>query len=275
MKRILFCELNIATYKISVLKERTIRHLSNAFKRKHFSRLKSKESLKYKVYKHKSLLMRELGNSDMRLQENKKSTLKRVAPRIDGIIINPGEEFSFWNLVGKCSKRKGFKEGVTIKNGCVKPGIAGGMCQMTNLIHWMVLHSPLEITEHHHHHRYDLFPDFNRQIPFGTGTSIMYNYLDYRFVNPTTYTFQIRLNVSNRYLEGELRSNKALESSYHIVEKNHGFKQVEEQVFRCNEIFLKQYNKKTGSLEKEVLILKNKSQVLYDLDLVKTISEVK
>ena len=29
---------------------------------------------------------------------------------------------------------------------------------MTNLIHWMVPHSPLTITEHHHHGRFDLFP---------------------------------------------------------------------------------------------------------------------
>ena len=45
----------------------------------------------------------------------------------------------------------------------------------------------MEITaiEHHHHDALDLFPDYNRQIPFGTGTSIAYNYLDYRFKNTT------------------------------------------------------------------------------------------
>lgn len=45
--------------------------------------------------------------------------------------------------------------------------------------------------EHHHHDKVDLFPDFNRQIPFGTGTSIYYNYLDYRFRNDTQALYQL------------------------------------------------------------------------------------
>lgn len=48
-------------------------------------------------------------------------------------------------------------------------GIGGGMCQFTNLIRRMVLHSPLDVVEHHHHSGLDLFPDFNRQVPLGGG----------------------------------------------------------------------------------------------------------
>jgi vancomycin resistance protein VanW len=29
--------------------------------------------------------------------------------------------------------------------------VGGGLCQFTNLLHWVALHSPLEIAEHHHH----------------------------------------------------------------------------------------------------------------------------
>ncbi|WP_442871372.1 VanW family protein [Anaerotignum sp. MB30-C6] len=48
----------------------------------------------------------------------------------------------------------------------------------------------------------DLFPDFDRQVPFGIGTSIAYNYLDYRFKNNTTNTFQIFVYTSQKYLCG-------------------------------------------------------------------------
>ena len=51
----------------------------------------------------------------------------------------------------------------------------------------------------------DLFPDFGRQIPFGTGTSISYNYIDYRIKNETTNTYQLRLCTDDEYLCGELR----------------------------------------------------------------------
>jgi vancomycin resistance protein YoaR len=49
------------------------------------------------------------------------------------------------------------------------------------------------------------YSDFGRQIPFGTGTSISYNYLDYRVRNDSDNTFQLRLWVDDEYLCGELR----------------------------------------------------------------------
>ena len=53
----------------------------------------------------------------------------------------------------------------------MKKGVGGGLCQMANMIHWLILHTPLEVTELHHHSD-ALFPDVKRRVPFGTGTSI-------------------------------------------------------------------------------------------------------
>ena len=58
---------------------------------------------------------------------------------------------------------------------------------MANMIHWLVLHTPLTVTELHHHSD-ALFPDVKRRVPFGTGTSISYKALDYRFKNTTEYS---------------------------------------------------------------------------------------
>lgn len=264
MKRKLFCEINSFTYKISVIKERFKCTLINCLSRKKYSKIKLNKNLERRLYKHNSLIMRKLGNSDHSLQENKKINLQMVVLKLDGIMIYPGEVFSFWNTVGKCSKRKGYLNGVTISNGNIRPGVAGGLCQMTNLIHWMVLHSPLEITEHHHHHRYDIFPDFKRQIPFGTGTSIMYNYLDYQFKNNTNDIFQLRVKVSGEYLKGEIRSNNAQIESYHIAERNHKFTKEGKEYYRNNEIYRRVINKRTGNLVREELVIKNKSLVMYD-----------
>lgn len=268
MERRLFCELGPHAYKLSVGKERLKRHVGNLLKRSQYTKVYQKDDLPLCVYRHKSLIMRQLGNSDLELQYNKRDNLKLTAPKLDGLLIKPGETFSFWQIVGKCSKSKGYLEGVTISAGEVRPGIAGGMCQMTNLIHWMVLHSSLEIVEHHHHHRYDIFPDYKRQIPFGTGTSIMYNYLDYQFRNPTQDTFQLRIRVSEKYLEGELRVNREQDKSYHIIERSHRFILEGEKYFRCNEIYRKIHDKRTGNLERDELLLKNKSLVLYDHSLI-------
>ena len=43
-------------------------------------------------------------------QKNKIINLQLASKKIDGIIIKPGEEFSFWNCVGSCTKEKGYLE---------------------------------------------------------------------------------------------------------------------------------------------------------------------
>ena len=156
MGRKLFCQISPTTYKISVQKCRLQRHIQDLFSRQVFASKKSDRLLPVVIYRHKSLIRRRLGNVHMDLQENKAVNLSLAAPKVTGILIRPGETFSFWHLVGSLSARKGYLKGLAISNGQPKAGTGGGMCQFTNLIHWMVLHTPLKIVEHHHHDGMDL-----------------------------------------------------------------------------------------------------------------------
>ena len=209
-------------------------------------------------------LRRQLGNVDQQLQENKAINLSIATPKVNNILIKPNETFSFWHLIGPMDKKLGYKEGLTIATDSPSKGIGGGMCQFTNLIHWMILHSPLEIIEHHHHDNFDLFPDFGRQVPFGTGTSIVYNYLDYRFINKTPYTFQLITYTNDKYLCGELRCNHPLPYKYHIKCKDEFFSLEDGIVYRNNKIYRIIIDKITGKTIEEKLIKVNHAKVLYD-----------
>ena len=204
MRRKLFCEISPLTYKISRGKNILIRNIRNLMNHS-IANSYGNDKLSYCIYKHNSLIRRTLGNVDPRLQENKAINLSIAAPKINMILIRPGEEFSFWKCVGSCSKKKGYLNGLVVYSNGVGEGIGGGLCQMSNLIHWMILHSPLTITEHHHHDQIDMFPDHGRVVPFGTGTSVAYNYIDYRFKNNTSNTYQLIIYVTEKYLCGELR----------------------------------------------------------------------
>ena len=171
---------------------------------------------------------------------------------------------NIWRMVGPCTARRGYLPGLTISKGETACGVGGGMCQFTNLLHWMVLHTPLVITEHHHHDGYDLFPDFGRTIPFGTGTSILYNYLDYRFYNPTEQTFQILVHTDEIYLCGELRAEHALPYKYHVHAEDEYFSCEGESVYRNNRICRSRINVKTGVCEERTCIKINHAKVLYD-----------
>ncbi|MDD6611079.1 MAG: VanW family protein [Clostridiales bacterium] len=264
MGRKLFCQISPTTYKISVQKCRLQRHIKDLFSRQVFASKKTDKPLPIVIYRHKSLIRRRLGNVHMDLQENKAVNLSLAAPKVTGILIRPGETFSFWHLVGSLSARKGYLEGLAISNGQPKAGTGGGMCQFTNLIHWMILHTPLKIVEHHHHDGMDLFPDFNRQIPFGTGTSIVYNYLDYRFYNPTDTTYQLIVYTTPAYLCGELRATKPQKYTYHIVAENEHFEEHRGVVYRCGEVYRRIIDPRTGNCIKKQLIRRNHAKVMYD-----------
>ncbi|WP_231556467.1 VanW family protein [Cryobacterium sp. MLB-32] len=220
------------------------------------------------LYSHNSLIRRKLGNIDLQLQENKAVNLALAAPHINGVVITPGETFSFWHLVGATTARRGYRNGLTISSGHATSGMGGGICQFTNLLHWMVLHSPLTIVEHHHHDNLDLFPDFNRQIPFGTGTSVMYNYLDYRVRNDTDQAFQFMVSATQEYLVGELRTERALEVKFHIQEDDAYFYDKHGEVYRHNRIYRSARSKATGNEVERVLLVENDARVMYDRALV-------
>ena len=126
-------------------------HLNRSIKYAH-KRLQA--PLAYKIVKHQTPLYRQLRDVDIWLQENKVVNLKLATAKIHGLILKPGETFSLWRLVGKPTKRRGYKDGMVLSNGTFHAGVGGGLCQLSNLIYWMTLHTPLTVTERwrHTHH---------------------------------------------------------------------------------------------------------------------------
>ena len=262
------CEYGAFFYRLSVWKECLKKDIRDLRGDHRFARERSRENLPCLWKQEAKLLVRELNGVDMTLQRNKVKNLSLARERIDGIVIRPGEEFSLWKLVGKTTKSKGYLEGLEIHGGTLESGIGGGLCQMANMIHWLVLHSPLAVTELHHHSD-ALFPDSNRKSPFGTGTSIFYKALDYRFQNTTGHPVQIRVWLDDTYLYGEMRSEVPLAYDYQLTEEDHHYTKDEHGVFfRNSKVYRLILDKQTGQEIKKELLLDNHSKVMYDYDLI-------
>lgn len=230
-------------YHIRVIQKRLYRYIQWYLSQRKYSKtIELNDKLPYRHKKHTSKLIRKLGNTDIQLQYNKITNLNIVVNLLDGILIKPGEHFSFCKLVGKSTKKRGFVEGIELSFGQARKGIGGGICQISNLIHWLALHSELKVVEKSNH-SFDPFPDEGRVLPFGSGAAIFYNYIDLVLYNPTQQTFQICLCVGKHQLEGELRSNQERKYSYHIYELNHAFKKKGDITIRQNEIWRDRFTK--------------------------------
>ncbi|MBN2663622.1 MAG: VanW family protein [Bacteroidales bacterium] len=238
------------------------RKFKDVFSKVKFSNEIRKEKLQFILAEHKSTLLRQLKNVDMYLQHNKTTNLKLAFSTFNGIIIKPNETFSFWTNVGRPTKRKGYLEGLILTNGQIGKGVGGGLCQLGNLLYWLVLHSPLEVTERWRH-SYDVFPDVNRKIPFGSGATLSYNYVDLQVFNPTNITFQLIIYTSEKFLYAQLLSDKKITEKYEVFETDHKIvRQYWGGYTRHNKIW-----KKIISLngeEKTELVAENHAIMMYE-----------
>lgn len=186
--------------------------------------------------------MRELRNVDMWLQSNKVRNLQLAIERLNGIVLHPGETLSVWRLVGRPSKHKGYLPGMVLINGEMRVGYGGGLCQLSNLIYWVTLHTELTVIERFRH-QYDVFPDSNRSLPFGSGATIAYNYIDLQIRNDTNNDHYLCLSLTPTHLVGEWRSEVSAQYRYEIIEKNHSITQHSSgKYLRHNQIWRRKFN---------------------------------
>ena len=230
--------------------------------RKVFARERSTEELPYRYFSHRTILRRKLKDVDMWMQENKITNLKLATERINGIVIHPGEVFSYWRLIGNPTKRKGYLDGMILRNGGFTAGTGGGLCQLSNLIFWMTIHTPLTVTERHRH-GYDVFPDSNRTQPFASGATCSYPHVDLMIRNDTDDDYQLIVNVGEEYLEGEWRVSKKPVYRFEIVERNHEMRaEYWGGYTRHNELYQQVYDENDNFID-ERLLIKNSAIMMY------------
>ena len=104
------------------------RHLLWLSPRFRWAKRRQAERLSCVQFSHATPLYRHLRGEDQILQENKVANLRLAAARLDGIVLRPGETFSYWRLIGKPTRRKGYKEGMVLFLGRIGSDVGGGLC---------------------------------------------------------------------------------------------------------------------------------------------------
>ncbi len=121
-----------------------------------------------------------------------------AAQRFDGIILAPGEEFSFNRLLGNISPEDGFVEGFVIIGDRTVRGVGGGVCQVSTTVFQAAFYAGFPVTERYAHGYQVGYYDRGE----GTGMdAAIYQSddprasLDLRFLNDTPYHLLIETSV--------------------------------------------------------------------------------
>lgn len=118
------------------------------------------------------------------------TNLKLACKAIDGTVLQPGETFSFNDVVGERTEEKGYKEGVIYISGNSEPALGGGICQVASTIYYCAMYADLEIV-HREPHMY-----FVTYVPGGLDATVYWGSIDFQFKNSTNYPLRVDANVS-------------------------------------------------------------------------------
>lgn len=261
-----FCQISPACYKIAVVKEIWKRKILDLFSGEDFAREKSREKLPQRIFGFSSNMIKRAPGVDLTTQFNKAENIRLACAQIHGILIRPGQTFSFWRIVGKNTKKKGYKEGRVITGEGLTTGLGGGLCNLGNSINRTILHSPLTVTEFHTHSD-ALAPDGGNRIPLNTGTSVSYNYVDYRFKNNTNQIFQLLAWCQEEELCIELRAEQPVANGYRLEEEDHHFRKEGEDYYSVSKLYRIITDPEGNEISRE-LIWDNHSVVMYDHGLI-------
>lgn len=99
------------------------------------------------------------------------------AEAINGCLLAPGEMFSFEATVGEVSAEKGYQEAPVIVGGELRPGLGGGLCQVSSTLYNAALLANLSILERHNH---SLAINY---LPLGRDATISIGSADLKFKN--------------------------------------------------------------------------------------------
>ena len=134
------------------------------------------------------------------LTAGKIENLRIAVQKLNGLEVGANEVFSFWKHIGNPNFGQGYVIGREIREGCIVPTIAGGLCQLSNALYDAALRANFEIVERHKHTKVikGSLAEKDRDA------TVKWNYLDLRF--KSSFDFRIEIELTSDHLKVAFRS---------------------------------------------------------------------
>ena len=130
--------------------------------------------------------------------EGRATNVELSAAKINGVVLNPGEEFDYNKVVGKRTAEAGFKIAGAYAGGKVVQEIGGGICQTSSTLYCAALFANLEIT------RRDCHMFAVGYVPWGMDATVSWGGPEFKFKNNREFPIKIVAKTENRELTIEI-----------------------------------------------------------------------
>jgi len=130
-------------------------------------------------------------STDSQYNIDRNENLRLALDCIDGVVLAPGDVFSFDKTLGERTAEKGYKSAKVFSGGKVVDAIGGGICQVSSTLYNAVLRSNLDVLERHNHSFVVSY------MPAGYDAAVAYQVIDFKFKNSTNWPIKIQGRTAN------------------------------------------------------------------------------
>ena len=142
--------------------------------------------------------------------DNRNNNVSLAAQAINGLVMNPGETFSFNGTVGQRTTGKGYKEAGAFANGKTVYEVGGGICQVSSTLYYCTLLADLKIVDRDCH----MFPV--SYLPLGMDATVSWGGPDFKFRNNTDYPIKLVAYVDGLSLHVSIKGTKANDHTFEM-----------------------------------------------------------
>lgn len=146
--------------------------------------------------------------------ENRLTNVRVGAARFNGVVIKPGETFSFGEALGPVGPEQGYAKGLIILDNKEVPAYGGGLCQVATTAYRAALLAGLDIVERTNHAFAIDFYTWPYGVP-GVDATLYYPPVDLKFKNDTPAYILIQTHMEGSRLKFDFYGTK---TKYGVVE---------------------------------------------------------
>ncbi len=218
--------------------------------------------LPFPIFSAQTALINRRSGFPLEYQYNKVENLKIAVEAIDGLVIQPGETFSFWQLVRRAARKQEYKDALTLSDQTLTAVRGGGLCQLSGLLFWLFLHTPLSVIERHPH-SVEALPSPPGEIPHGVDAAIYEGWLDLKVTNRTSASFQLAFRFDDAFLYAHVYSSAAPNFRYEVYDDNLAYEITPGARYRQNDIRRKKIDILTGQTLEDQLLYRSRCRLDY------------
>ena len=141
---------------------------------------------------------------------NRNTNMAIAARAINGLVMQPGDVFSYNTIVGRRTAARGFQEALGLIGGRFVPSIGGGVCQVSSTIYAALLQTDLEIVNRRPHGLRVVY------LPGGQDATVATDVIDFKFRNSSDFPIRVESTVSGNTVNVKIIGTRVSDVYYEI-----------------------------------------------------------